>query len=654
MKTKLYKILGVALTVVLLASLTVGLAGAPAGAVSSNLKFTKLDLPRVEVWNNEATFAAAEGDYWVTPNADVGSIAITPEGDVLFAEVFADNWAFFEVMKSLDDGYTWKATGFWEEWDNQGDPFAIVDIVTSSEYGDDTTVVVATQWGVYISDDGGDNFVLIGDTGTDFNGGPITDLDVAIAEDGDLALMVCSDDNVYIKKGLLGWIDQNLDNAAPPVGVPLAGAFLPTFADDGDIGICAVCTDGATTTMTFSYDDTGDPAPAGGWGTSGISNAPITNAEGGAFPSELAVIAFPEDFDAFGIGTNVCFVGVCEVGALGADSLPYVPPAPPDGSDAYKIICKEAGPSDAVDLDVRGVETTLLPTATAITSIDVCGNAEEATILVGTDCCNLADTPTYWFVYYSQDSGDSWQFSFKQPTGGDETFADLTYIDARTQVLMAPDFCGGSTAYCSTMDWGGPIGTSAFQRTINGAASWNQVSCIDYAWTTDDYWVTQFGFSASGYNADGTLRMITWSGGDYGTMWQRFDGEYWEAIISYASPGVTDQLFQISAPMDGSALFAVDHNNCCMWRSTDGGDTWPKKINTKGGLIIPDTAKEKPAEGEVVSCGEGARKDSGELIAMSVKAGDRVLFGKWSGTEVTIDGAELLIMKESDILGILS
>ena len=74
---------------------------------------------------------------------------------------------------------------------------------------------------------------------------------------------------------------------------------------------------------------------------------------------------------------------------------------------------------------------------------------------------------------------------------------------------------------------------------------------------------------------------------------------------------------------------------------------------TKGGLIIPDTAKEKPAEGEVVAVGEGARKDSGELIAMSVKAGDRVLFGKWSGTEVKIDGEDLLIMKESDILGIV-
>ena len=73
---------------------------------------------------------------------------------------------------------------------------------------------------------------------------------------------------------------------------------------------------------------------------------------------------------------------------------------------------------------------------------------------------------------------------------------------------------------------------------------------------------------------------------------------------------------------------------------------------TKGGLIIPDSAKEKPSEGEVIACGPGARKDSGELIAMAVKAGDRILFGKWSGTEVTINGEELLIMKESDILGV--
>ena len=75
---------------------------------------------------------------------------------------------------------------------------------------------------------------------------------------------------------------------------------------------------------------------------------------------------------------------------------------------------------------------------------------------------------------------------------------------------------------------------------------------------------------------------------------------------------------------------------------------------TSGGLIIPDSAKEKPSEGEVVSCGEGARKDSGELIEMAVKAGDTILFGKWSGTEVKLDGDDLLIMKESDIMGVLN
>jgi len=74
---------------------------------------------------------------------------------------------------------------------------------------------------------------------------------------------------------------------------------------------------------------------------------------------------------------------------------------------------------------------------------------------------------------------------------------------------------------------------------------------------------------------------------------------------------------------------------------------------TKGGLIIPESAKEKPAEGEIIAVGEGARKDSGELIAPSVKAGDKILFGKWSGTEITLDGEEMLIMKESDILGII-
>ena len=74
---------------------------------------------------------------------------------------------------------------------------------------------------------------------------------------------------------------------------------------------------------------------------------------------------------------------------------------------------------------------------------------------------------------------------------------------------------------------------------------------------------------------------------------------------------------------------------------------------TSGGIIIPDTAKEKPQEGEVVTVGPGARDEAGKLVELSVQAGDRVLFGKWSGTEVKIDGEDLLIMKENDILGVI-
>ena len=74
---------------------------------------------------------------------------------------------------------------------------------------------------------------------------------------------------------------------------------------------------------------------------------------------------------------------------------------------------------------------------------------------------------------------------------------------------------------------------------------------------------------------------------------------------------------------------------------------------TKGGIIIPDTAKEKPQEGEIIAIGSGIRDESGKLVPLDVKAGDRVLFGKWSGTEIKLDGEDLLIMKETDIMGVL-
>ncbi len=78
-----------------------------------------------------------------------------------------------------------------------------------------------------------------------------------------------------------------------------------------------------------------------------------------------------------------------------------------------------------------------------------------------------------------------------------------------------------------------------------------------------------------------------------------------------------------------------------------------EESKTKGGIIIPDTVKEKPQEGEVIAVGTGARGDDNEIVPMDVKPGDRILFGKWSGTEVKVDGQDLLIMKESDILGVI-
>ena len=78
-----------------------------------------------------------------------------------------------------------------------------------------------------------------------------------------------------------------------------------------------------------------------------------------------------------------------------------------------------------------------------------------------------------------------------------------------------------------------------------------------------------------------------------------------------------------------------------------------EEAKTKGGIIIPDTAKEKPMQGEVIAVGPGARDDKGQVQALDVRVGDRILFGKWSGTEVKLDGEELLIMKESDIMGVL-
>jgi hypothetical protein len=586
MKPKWKGVLGIALTLVLLASLTVGLTIIPAGAASSTLKFAKLELPQVEDYGatfNDYTdaipadeFAAFEGDFWCTPAVDLGPIAQTPDGEILFAAVADGPYAssaWYHVLKSTDWGYSWTPTDYYDDVvDAAGynDPSDIIDIVTSPEYVDDTTMAVATEDYVYISEDAGKNFTQLANPWT----GTINDMDMTIAEDGDLSLMVATTvPEVYVTSGLLAWTPQSIPGAiATNV---LACAFLPTFADDGDIGICAI-TDNITaglTTMTFSFADI---SVGGEWGDA-IKNATFVNADLNPFDSESACIAFPDDFDAFGIGNNVCFTGVVQTNDLDADSLNYTTPS---GSDAYQIICKEGGSSKAIDLDVRGVLTTLAPTATAITSINVCGNAEEATILVGTDTINMGDGPEYFPTYLSEDSGDSWTPSGKCVTGGEQQ-SEIDFISARTQVLMAPDFCDTGMAYVATRG----DGTSAFQRTTDANGSWNQISIIDYGSGTAGYTIVpSTGFNAYGYYPDDTLWAITQVSSDVGAFWGRLDGKHWERLWSYANPGVTDTLDRIDILGDGSAFFITDKANCSIWRSTDMGATFPKKISTKSPL----------------------------------------------------------------------
>jgi photosystem II stability/assembly factor-like uncharacterized protein len=703
MKTKIYKILGLALTLVLLASLTVGLAAAPAGANPGTLKWTKLSLPKVEEWTPSgdwAGFVETEGDYWATPDIDLGPIAQTPDGDILFAAVADDGYdTWFDVLKSTDGGYSWVPIGFYEAWLDNGDATPIVAILTSPDYTEDTTVLVATELTVYQSVDGGKNFVCMEDTPPwDTNGGgTITSMDVSLDDRGRLAYMVGttggdfsatdpgSDVWVFSTETGLQWQPQFIDVAFGTTSQidynVLACAFSPFFADDE--GITAVVTysfdvlsvpavpgesvgstDGSgdlagtlanfpvvagSVTMddtTNAYTDdgagnlTGAPAgtgtidytdgdftiaggelsaavtagydyydysgttnamtkmrfsiantdTGGGWGTD-IQDATFVNANLVPFGSASACIGFPEDFDFFGVGNNICFVGI-----YGADPLD-------EGGDVYQMLLKESGTSKAVDLNIRGVLTTLAPTATDIVSIDVCGPADGASILVGLDEGNLGAAPETFLVFHSEDSGDSWAPAGKPPTGGNPIgtpVASLDFEGAWTQVLMAPDYCTSGMAYASTQDDGGA--TSAFSRTTDGGNSWNQISLIDLG--DDTYMIPGFtGLDATGYNAAGTIRTVMQVGGLGSVFETQNAGKNWERIFSYGNPGVTTAIGQIVVH-DADTFFAVDDTAGYIWRSSDTGATWPKKITTKDDLttvtfVSPTTLYTGHADGSI-------------------------------------------------------
>jgi hypothetical protein len=204
--------------------------------------------------------------------------------------------------------------------------------------------------------------------------------------------------------------------------------------------------------------------------------------------------------------------------------------------------------------------------------------------------------------------------------------------------------------------------TDAFQRTTDFGESWNQISIIDYCWS-GDYVIPSYGFSAFGYIANDTLWMTTWVSSDYGAFWGRIDGKHWERMLSYANPGVTDTLQQVGILGDGSAMFISDLNNCAIWRSSDMGATFPKKISTKDDLtwVTPvssttiytthqdgalwwtersGTGWQKPDDSEIPT--------SVDLVSVSV-AGD-IVYGGTSGGSVffSSDGGETVEMVGAD------
>jgi hypothetical protein len=768
MKNKIYKLMGVALVVMLLASLMVGLAAAPAGAaVTSKLKWAELTLPKV----GEA------GDFWTTPSTDVGPIAVAPDGDTLFAAVggpgdatvhvyinttisgedmtitvtylnqyaaektvtitiesgesgewsegllpinealvdvldiegsgaeeaegvvyicghsgggqvfgtytdtasddygdFTDGSApstygfylgssWFDLLKSTDGGYTWVVTGFFEEWSDiegyHAPASPIVDIVVSPDYADDTTVFVATQYTVYQSVDSGKNFNCMEDDPGDYWDADINDIDVALDGRGRLAIMLGTENDVWVFSTETGmnWQEQLIDGSSPWIDNVIAVAFSPTFSDDeGIYAVVSGYNSDTSTDETWMRCSFGNTADGGGWGAD-IGDAQFTNSEGESFWSWQARIAFPDDFDPFGVDNNVCFVGITTYFDPYDDFAPGADIDPTDGGDAYKVGFRDGAPSRTTDLDVRGVITTLLPTATEVTSIAVSGDADSATIIVGVDSANLTVAPESYLVYYSTDSGETWDPAAKGPTGGTDYNdwgdypADSYYGMATPKVVMAPDFATSGIAYCST--WG--LDTSAFQRSTDGGDSWNQISLIDYCWD-GDYVVKDV--DAAGYNAAGSVRITTAAYAEdtyYGAIFERTGGKHWERILSYANLGVTDNITELRIK---GAYFAIDFTENYIWRSSDNGATWPKRITAKAGPltevmpISATTIYTGYGNGEVwwsTKSGVGWTKpDDSEIppttaiIDISV-LGDVVLFGSTDGSEyISDDGGETI------------
>ncbi len=563
MKNKLYKVLGVALPIVMVLALAITLlpANTPtAEAAVGQLRFERIPLPKL----------GADGNYFFASGTDLGPMAIAADGQVMFATAdITDSANVSSLLKSTDGGHTWTLQDdFRDTATDNSDNTTIVAVKLSPDYTSDQTVFVATNKLVYQSVDGGKNFSAMSQL---WLPNPIVDMDVALDSTGRTSVIVGTittststyGGEVYVYSPAttgLSWKAQSI--GAYDV---LAVAFSPNFAGDEGIFAVTLKANALQTQASFGYTQGG-----GGWGLS-IGPGTFIDSDGDnitATGTVRARIAFPDDFDVDSIGSNIGFVGFISGTTPTAEK-----------GDVYKVTFQSSS-SSTEDMNVRGLVSTLR-TATNIYSIDVAGDAEAATVLVGTNYWSTAVSNYYWTAYISNDSGETWSSATRMsPTGG-ATGTGSPVTGVKAEVLLAPDYAASGIAYCATQDSTGGVGTSALSRTIDKGVSWQQISLIDWANTTDNYTIS----SQTNYSNDNFLIMLVTGTTKYASLFETYNaGGTYERIFSYANEGIVNNMTTVAKT--GDYVFAFNYLGDKFWRSSDKGKTFPRIITAKSAMTI--------------------------------------------------------------------
>jgi len=641
MKKKLFKMMGVAVPIVMVLALAISLVPAhtsTADAAVGKLRFETIPVPKI----------GSAGKYVLTPGTDVGPVVVSPDGSTLFAgdvstittNVIGVDPGASATSINITDTSDFRASGvvcIEDELVFYGSIDTVQLLECTRGYGGTTAATHAAGKAVtekpmaYKSTDGGYTWSLTGLSEEAFNDSLAASDNTCVVDIG-ISPEYASDSSVYI--ATQKFVYQSTDGGKTFGTMNTPTAFPATAViNDMDVTLDAggrlsviIGTTAATYTgevYVYSPETTGMSWKAQSIGATrnalGVAFSPnfaadegifavttnnttaVTNTEircsfgytktGGGW--DLSGIGDGEFLDKEGnniiatrarIGFPVDFdvdsimSNIAWVGLV-ADTSNGLNTVNGEEGDVFQVTFQPTK-SSTVDLNVRGLISTLR-TATNIWDIAVTGPADAANILVGTDYWSTGATNYYWTAYYSNDSGASWSHArTKSPTGG--ALGTASPVDGiHTTVALSSDFDTNEVAYAATTG----AETSALSRTSDGGKSWNQISLIYYANATaaQPYRVRRYGPDA-GYATNGKAYMLTTIGGNTGkgAVWLTENaGATYERILSFANPTVDPEINNIKTTKPAGTLFVIDYTNGKFWRSSDGGATWPTIINAK-------------------------------------------------------------------------